>query len=229
MLAECGSWDEWAAPKLKSTECFDTFSVVTISKQQLVQVRYELNDDVGLIKSASQLWQPSNSSPVASAQTRSHDVGLLLHRSLLSEQTTNLSHLSVPVSSALNRRIWRNLEKYELSAAQKKGAVEVVNGVITDDGQTITALYKILVHQRSRAHIAFVVPNLETLSEDITQYVTTIDCIEQQTGFEVIKKPREYKDWALSLAYGLDVWTQGGNTYVGDCPALGKLHSNPRY
>ncbi len=111
---------------------------------------------------------------------------------------TNIS----PQRPKLNQQIWQRLEDAELSFFAKNfGKVWVITGAIFGDNpeklssslwhiDVPKAFYKIYVTEESDSKpafaLAFIMPQTVTGKEALSQFVTTIDTVEAQTGLDFL-------------------------------------------
>ena len=111
---------------------------------------------------------------------------------------TNIS----PQRPKLNQQIWQRLEEAELSFFAKNfGKVWVMTGPIFGDNpekmssalwhiDIPKAFYKIYVTEESDSKpafaLAFIMPQTVTGKEPISQFITTIDTVEAQTGLDFL-------------------------------------------
>jgi endonuclease G len=111
---------------------------------------------------------------------------------------TNIS----PQRPKLNQQIWQRLEEAELSFFAKNfGKVWVITGPIfnTNPEKLSSALwhidipkafYKIYVTEENDSKpafaLAFIIPQTVTGKEPISQFITTIDTVESQTGLDFL-------------------------------------------
>lgn len=111
---------------------------------------------------------------------------------------TNIS----PQRPKLNQQLWQRLEEIELSFFAKNfGKVWVITGpIFADKPERLEsaswhidipkAFYKIYVTEETDSKpafaLAFIVPQTVTGKEPLSQFVTTIDTVEAQTGFDFL-------------------------------------------
>ena len=111
---------------------------------------------------------------------------------------TNIS----PQRPKLNQQIWQRLEEVELSFFAKNfGKVWVITGPIFGDNpekmssamwhvDIPKAFYKIYVTEESDSKpafaLAFIMPQTVTGKEPLSQFITTIDTVEAQTGLDFL-------------------------------------------
>ncbi len=111
---------------------------------------------------------------------------------------TNIS----PQRPKLNQQIWQRLEEAELSFFAKNfGKVWVITGPIFGEKpeqlkstswhiDIPKAFYKIYVTEETDAKpafaLAFIIPQTVTGKESLTQFITTIDTVEAQTGLDFL-------------------------------------------
>lgn len=219
--AACKTWDDWIAPTRLTGQCQDAVSLVWQGQtDRIVQARYQLLPSTSLVEPMPTLWQAQSVTSMHSdwLARENDDLSIFIHRGLLPKLAAKSSNITVPLATTLSRKLLPSMERYEVQSSLLKGPITVISGVI---GQhQIEAVYKILVHQDSMAHIAFVFPNQETTSDKLTDYVTTIHCIEALTGYSVVKNPTKFSDWKYSLAFDLSIWTQGGTASKHECPQI---------
>jgi endonuclease G len=113
---------------------------------------------------------------------------------------TNIS----PQRPKLNQQIWQRLEEVELSFFAKNfGKVWVITGpIFSDKPEKLTsslwhidipkAFYKIYVTEETDSKpafaLAFIIPQTVTGKEPLTQFVTTVDTVEAQTGLDFLSE-----------------------------------------
>ncbi len=111
---------------------------------------------------------------------------------------TNIS----PQRPKLNQQIWQRLEEAELSFFAKNfGKVWVITGpIFGNNSERISsslwhidipkAFYKIYITEESDSKpafaLAFIIPQTVTGKEPLSQFVTTIDTVEAQTGLDFL-------------------------------------------
>lgn len=111
---------------------------------------------------------------------------------------TNIS----PQRPKLNQQVWKRLEETELSFfARNFGKVWVITGpIFSENAEKLSsslwhvdvpkAFYKIYVTEESDSKPAFalalIVPQTVSGKEPLTQFITTIDTIEAQTGLDFL-------------------------------------------
>lgn len=111
---------------------------------------------------------------------------------------TNIS----PQRPKLNQQVWKRLEETELSFfARNFGKVWVITGpIFSENAEKLPsnlwhvdipkAFYKIYVTEESDSKpafaLAFIVPQTVSGKEPLTQFITTIDTIEAQTGLDFL-------------------------------------------
>lgn len=111
---------------------------------------------------------------------------------------TNIS----PQRPKLNQQLWQRLEEVEISFFAKNfGKVWVITGPIFDQKpehltsssrvQIPKAFFKIYVTEETESKpafaLAFIVPQSVTGKEPLSQFLTTIDAIELQTGLDFLR------------------------------------------
>ncbi len=112
---------------------------------------------------------------------------------------TNIS----PQRPKLNQQLWQRLEEVEISYFAKSfGKVWVITGPIFDEKpekmssslwhiDIPKAFYKIYITEESDSKpafsLAFIMPQNVTGKEPLSQFVTTIDTIESQTGLDFLR------------------------------------------
>jgi len=122
-----------------------------------------------------------------------------MRRDLQTEsETFLLSNMAPQVGAGFNRGIWKDLEsKVRIWAKQRKN-IYVITGPIYEisNYKTIgpnkvavpTSFYKIIVsctpNGKDLDTIAFILPNKEIPIAGLSQYITTIDEIEKETGLD---------------------------------------------
>ena len=105
-------------------------------------------------------------------------------------ESFNLSNMVAQIANN-NRGIWKQLETWERDWASKGGDFYIISGGIFDPGhQTVgnglgvpTRLYKIIHDKQSGNTMAYLLPNAALPVADLPKYQTTVQIIEQATGF----------------------------------------------
>ena len=129
---------------------------------------------------------------------RTHDRG---HMSPAKNNTTNAEIMSesfflsnmVPQVANNNRGIWKQLEMQERQWATAPGTdFYIISGGIYDQGHARTGnglgiptrLYKIIIEKNSKRVMAYLMPNQALPVADLPKYQTTVQAVEQATGFK---------------------------------------------
>ena len=122
-----------------------------------------------------------------------HDIGAV-YGSVAQRESFLMSNIS-PQGPTLNRTIWRNIESWCWSTFSTSTTTAVVfSGPVFDKNKTFLgrssvelpdAFFKVILYQsRDDLHmVAFVVP-ANASSKEITSYVSTVDNVEEITGFD---------------------------------------------
>ena len=99
----------------------------------------------------------------------------------------------VPQVANNNRGIWKQLETYERQWATAPGTdFYIISGGIWDQGYAKTGnglgiptrLYKIIIEKNSKKVMAYLMPNGPLPVADLPKYQTTVQAVEQATGFK---------------------------------------------
>jgi len=130
---------------------------------------------------------------------------------------TNIS----PQKPNLNQKFWQRLEEVEITYFAKNfGKVWIITGPIFGAGtrrlatswrvEVPTAFYKIYVieasHGKPALALAFVVPQTVTGKEPLTQFVTTIQAVQAQTGLDFLVDLDDKIEAHLEAAIDLAPW-----------------------
>jgi endonuclease G len=146
------------------------------------------------------LVTPACSAALADYATvgRTHDRG---HMSPAGNNNINADIMSesfflsnmVPQVANNNRGIWKQLETYERQWASAPGTdFYIISGGIWDAGYAKTGnglgiptrLYKIIIEKNSKKVMAYLMPNQPLPVADLPKYQTTVQAVEQATGFK---------------------------------------------
>ena len=99
----------------------------------------------------------------------------------------------VPQVANNNRGIWKQLETFERQWAMAPGTdFYIISGGIFDAGYAKTGnglgiptrLYKIIIEKNSKKVMAYLMPNQALPVADLPKYQTTVQAVEQATGFK---------------------------------------------
>jgi endonuclease G len=129
---------------------------------------------------------------------KTHDRG---HMSPAKNNTINPEIMSesfflsnmVPQVANNNRGIWKQLEMQERQWATAPGTdFYIISGGIYDAGHAKTGnglgiptrLYKIIIEKNSKRVMAYLMPNQALPVADLPKYQTTVQAVEQATGFK---------------------------------------------
>jgi endonuclease G len=122
-----------------------------------------------------------------------HDIGAVFG-SAAQRESFLMSNIS-PQGPTLNRKIWRNIESWCWSTFSASTTTAIVfSGPVFDKDKTYLgrssielpdAFFKVILYQlKGNLHmVAFVVP-ADASSNEITSYVSTVDKVEEITGFD---------------------------------------------
>jgi endonuclease G, mitochondrial len=148
----------------------------------------------------------------------------------------------VPQKAGFNRYgytkygAWGALENYEHSWALKRGELYVYSGPVyqssvkTQSGLEVpTHFFKILFDPEYSATIAFLIPHDENTAPQLKAYITSIDCIEEITGFDFFSKidSKDQHDIENEKAYELAFWSmKDGNSDKRKCDELISVAGN---
>ena len=113
------------------------------------------------------------------------------HSESTQRETFLLSNI-VPQLPGHNRKVWKNLEEIVRTYAIDMGSLYVVTGVIYDEtpeyiGDQVEipdAFYKILYSPTNDEIITFKIPHVKFEYNDISAYFSTLEEIEQATGYD---------------------------------------------
>jgi len=110
-------------------------------------------------------------------------------------QTFLMSNI-IPQRSKLNRGIWNNLEQMEIrNYAQSLEEIWVLTGGIFESNEHLasgvnvpSACYKIIVDEQNKKPriLAFIIGQNISGTENITNFLTSVDIIEQKTGLDFL-------------------------------------------
>ena len=122
-----------------------------------------------------------------------HDIGAV-YGSAAQRESFLMSNIS-PQGPTLNRKIWRKIESWCWSTFSTSTTTAIVfSGPVFDKNKTFLgqssvelpdAFFKVILYQsKDDLHmVAFVVP-ADASSNEITSYVSTVDKVEEVTGFD---------------------------------------------
>jgi endonuclease G len=104
----------------------------------------------------------------------------------------------VPQNPNNNRGAWRILESWERDWAKSGGDFYIISGGIYAQGHPVigngvgvpTHLYKIIIERQSGKVMTYLMPNAPLPVADLPRYQTTLDAVEQATGFRFVGLPR---------------------------------------
>ena len=136
-------------------------------------------------------------------------------------QSFFMSNMS-PQEPSFNRGIWRKLEALVRDWSIVYEELHVVTGPlfvrnskkIGPNGVTVpTHYYKVILHERDGAFksIAFILAN-EKSSADLTQFVTSIDQVENQSGIDFFPQLPNDIEERLESSVFIDEWQWNPNT-----------------
>ena len=131
----------------------------------------------------------------------------------------------VPQSAGLNTRSWLALENAHrnivTSTAHDIEEVWVISGTIFEDGQAQTLIvdgvgvpescYKVITWRDGSGDLqarGYVLGQLDTSTSPLTQYLITIDAIEEATGLDFLPDLEDAEEDALEAATHADLWGQ---------------------
>lgn len=122
-----------------------------------------------------------------------HDIGAV-YGSVAQRESFLMSNIS-PQRPALNRKIWRSIESWCWSTFSTSTTTAVIfSGPVFDKDKTYLGMssvelpdyfFKVILYQsKGNLHmVAFVVP-ADASSNEITSYISTVDKVEEITGFD---------------------------------------------
>ncbi|MBI2381796.1 MAG: DNA/RNA non-specific endonuclease [Gammaproteobacteria bacterium] len=137
----------------------------------------------------------------------SHAIGQLCGREAQVE-TFLMSNIA-PQRPALNQKLWQRLEEVELDHfAKGLGEIQVITGPVFGGGEVLdsglpvpSAFYKIYYQpglgSRPARHLAFLVPQKVRGTEDLRDYLVSIDAIEAATGLDFLSELPDAEETAL--------------------------------
>lgn len=132
-----------------------------------------------------------------------------------------LSNIAPQVGRGFNRDIWRLLEEAVRDWVRQRGALTIITGPIfsADETETVTydvigenevavpnAFFKVIVDPAEREALAFVIPNRELLGREFSEFLTSIDEIEAQTGLDLLSELADGVEEALEAETAEEVW-----------------------
>lgn len=129
------------------------------------------------------------------------------------KQSFYMSNMS-PQLPTFNRAGWRILEEHVRDLANEYNELYVVTGPIYQgnensigDGVTIpSAFYKVILDPQFNEAIAFIVPHRKVSGDELINFITTIDDVEQQTGLDFFSAtPNATEDEMESVDWP-DMW-----------------------
>lgn len=134
------------------------------------------------------------------------------------QESYYLSNMVPQVGQGMNQGIWADLEALVRKWAINRGEVYVYTGPIysgrADARRTIgphkiavpTHLYKIVYDPTTKDAIAFMMPNEELRTEDMPEYIVTINTIEEQTGLDFLSVLSEEEQHRIESAKAPSLW-----------------------
>jgi len=105
--------------------------------------------------------------------------------------------------------LW-DINQQEKNLAIKKGPYQVITGLHYPTSGPVkpTHLFKIYIHQMYDTTMSLFIPINSSLTNDISRYITSIDCIEKKTSLNLhvgLKRSVE-SDMENKKARNLDIW-----------------------
>jgi endonuclease G len=111
-----------------------------------------------------------------------------------------LSNMAPQVGIGFNRGIWKDLESKVRTWAKQRKNIYVITGPIYENQNYKTigpnkvavpiSFYKIIISCAPNGEnldaIAFILPNEEIISADLSRYITTIDEVEKETSLNFL-------------------------------------------
>ena len=116
----------------------------------------------------------------------------------------------VAMPSFFNRNgLWKLSENFAYEKSLDVGELIDLSGVV--DYKEERYFYKVLVSEYSNGTIAFLF-NENSKSIDLNGHITSVDCINSLTGFELLDTD-VFDDIRSDKAYSLNVWALGDGNY----------------
>jgi len=125
----------------------------------------------------------------------------------------------IPQRPDLNREVWEQLETVESETyGNRYGTIYVIDGPVYDRSSTETlaggeavpsACYKIIVRADQPDHpeiLAFVMPQNVTGREQPSQFLTTVDEIERQTGLDFLRDLPDVEEDKIEAEQATGMW-----------------------
>lgn len=121
----------------------------------------------------------------------------------------------VPQNSSLNRGPWKNLEIQIRQWAKLYGTLYIYTGPIFYNNYTVIGqgvavpheLFKVVYDPKRNMAISFIVPNTDINSNNLAEYIVSIDNIEQVTGIDFFPHLPYNMRTALAQANSIAAWT----------------------
>jgi len=105
---------------------------------------------------------------------------------------------------------WK-MNQQEITFAQNKGAYRVITGLHYSKSTQVkpSHIYKIYIHPEFHTTLSLFVPISSSVSDDISQYITSIDCIEEKTNLNlhIGLPPSIESDVENKQARNFNVWS----------------------
>lgn len=206
------------------TLCYDP------STKNASWVSYELKDSF-LVKNAERAndFKPDPELPPGTRQELSDYKGTDYDRGHLApandmtrapqimSESFLLSNMT-PQYYKFNRGIWKQLETDVRKWAKKKKALQIYTGPLYLSGNPTfigkdhivvpTHFYKIIVDEKDpKDSIAFIIPNKEIPSENLPDYIVSIDDIEKDSGIDFLGELEDNEEAVIEAKKEEDLWT----------------------
>lgn len=124
---------------------------------------------------------------------------------------------------------WGALEHKVRSMVVKIGEVNVITGPIYSKSESKTVgnsvpvpthFYKLIIDPEYNSVISFVLPHVSNSSNELPNYITSVDCIESMTGLDFLSELPDNieNDVENGKAKGFNLWAmQDGNSNQAGC------------
>ncbi len=133
------------------------------------------------------------------------------------DESFYLSNMTPQVGPSMNRGIWMRLETKVRAWAKDRGELYVYSGPIYAKGipwKTIgknkvgvpISFFKIAYDPKSKEAIAFIMENRKLKTEDMPDYIVTIDEVEKKTGLSFLSALEVAEKKKIGAMKAADVW-----------------------
>ncbi len=142
---------------------------------------------------------------VGSGYDRGHmaPAGDMVRSQRVMDESFPMSNMAPQVGVGFNQRIWKNLEDAIRGWVEQRGTLTVITGPVftVSNGRVQyeviggnrvavpTAFYKIVVHRNGPGTtevLAFLMPNENLGDSDYSEFLTSVDAIEEATGLDFL-------------------------------------------